>query len=113
MSRLFKKKSEFSKTIVILDIVIFLLYITINIVMMWIKETAMPVDINTGVFAFLTGELGLLSFIKRSKLQAESIKDTTTAVKSTAESISADQAQLLLLQQQQLQSNSNIQQGAG
>ncbi len=28
----------------------------------------MPVDINTGVFAFLTGELGLLSFIKRSKI---------------------------------------------
>ena len=71
MSRLFKKKSYFSKTIVTIDITIFLLYIIINIVMQWIKGYSMPVDINTGVFAFLTGELGLLSFIKRSKLDLE------------------------------------------
>lgn len=73
MSRFFKKKSEFSKTIVILDIIIFLLYIITNIIMQWIKGYSMPVDINTGVFAFLTGELGLLSFIKRSKIKAEAI----------------------------------------
>lgn len=68
MNRLFKRKNEFSKTIVIIDIIIFLLYIIMNIVMMWNKGFTMPVDINTGVFAFLTGELGLLSFIKRSKI---------------------------------------------
>ena len=75
MSRVFKKKSEFSKTIVILDIVIFLSYIIINIIMMWTKGITMPTDINAGVFAFLTGELGLLSFIKRSKLKTESIQN--------------------------------------
>lgn len=74
MGRLFKRKSEFSKTIVILDISIFLIYIGINIVMMWEKGVSMPVDINTGVFAFLTGELGLLSFIKRSKIKADAIQ---------------------------------------
>lgn len=77
MARLFKKKNEFSKTIVILDIIIFLLYIIINIIMMWVKETAMPTDINAGVFAFLTSELGLLSFIKRSKLINENTKNIT------------------------------------
>ena len=71
MSRVFKKKSEFSKTIVILDITIFLLYIITNIVMHWTKGYSMPTDINAGVFAFLTGELGLLSFIKRAKLKNE------------------------------------------
>lgn len=74
MGRLFKRKSEFSKTIVILDISIFLFYIGINIIMMWEKGVSMPVDINTGVFAFLTGELGLLSFIKRSKIKADTIQ---------------------------------------
>ena len=74
MGRLFKRKSEFSKTIVILDISIFLIYIGINIVMMWEKGVSMPVDINTGVFAFLTGELGLLSFIKRSKIKTDAIQ---------------------------------------
>lgn len=103
MSRIFKKKNEFSKTIVILDILLFIIYIIINIIMMWIKGKTMPVDINAGVFAFLTGELGLLSFIKRSKLKTE-------AVQNTVQSVSNDQAQLLL--QQQLQQN-NIQQGAG
>lgn len=105
MFRIFKKKNEFSKTIVILDIILFIIYITINIIMMWIKGRTMPVDINTGVFAFLTGELGLLSFIKRSKIKTE-------AVQNTIQTVSSDQAQLLLLQQQQLQQN-NIQQGAG
>ena len=105
MSRIFKKKNEFSKTIVILDITLFIMYIIINIIMMWIKGRTMPVDINTGVFAFLTGELGLLSFIKRSKIKIE-------AVQNTVQTVSNDQAQLLLLQQQQLQQN-NIQQGAG
>ena len=104
MSRIFKKKNEFSKTIVLLDILLFIIYIIINIIMMWIKGKTMPVDINAGVFAFLTGELGLLSFIKRSKLKTE-------AVQNTVQSVSNDQAQLLLLQQQ-LQQN-NIQQGAG
>ena len=105
MSRIFKKKNEFSKTIVILDITLFIIYIITNIIMMWIKGRTMPVDINTGVFAFLTGELGLLSFIKRSKIKIE-------AVQNTVQTVSNDQAQLLLLQQQQLQQN-NIQQGAG
>lgn len=105
MSRIFKKKNEFSKTIVILDITLFIIYITVNIIMMWIKGKSMPVDINAGVFAFLTGELGLLSFIKRSKIRTE-------AVQNTVQSVSNEQAQLLLLQQQQLQQN-NIQQGAG
>ena len=104
MSRIFKKKNEFSKTIVILDIFLFIIYIIINIIMMWIKGKTMPVDINAGVFAFLTGELGLLSFIKRSKLKTE-------AVQNTVQSVSNDQTQLLLLQQQ-LQQN-NTQQGAG
>lgn len=86
MSRVFKKKSEFSKTIVILDIVIFLLYIIINIIMMWKKGVTMPVDINAGVFAFLTGELGLLSFIKRSKLKTESIQNVVTTQMQIQES---------------------------
>ena len=74
MARLFKKKSEFSKTIVILDIIIFILYIISNMVMQWKKGYCMPSDINIGVFAFLTGELGLLSFIKRSKITAETLQ---------------------------------------
>ena len=74
MSRIFKKKSEFSKTIVIIDITIFLLYVITNIIMQWIKSYSMPTDINAGVFAFLTGELGILSFIKRSKLILEKDK---------------------------------------
>lgn len=83
MSRIFKKKSDFSKTIVILDIIIFLLYIIINIIMMWIKGVTMPVDINAGVFAFLTGELGLLSFIKRSKIKAETVQPITESIIQT------------------------------
>jgi len=75
MSRFFKKKSEFSKTIVIVDIAIFLLYIIINIIMQWTKGYSMPVDINAGVFAFLTSELGMLSFIKRSKLLNENLNN--------------------------------------
>ena len=102
MSRLFKKKSEFSKTIVILDITIFLLYITSNIIMQWIKGYSMPVDINAGVFAFLTGELGLLSFIKRSKIKSESVQNSIQNITDSKE-------QLLLLQQQQ----SPIKKGAG
>lgn len=80
MSRWFRKKRDFSKTIVILDIVIFLIYIMLNIIMMWTKRITMPTDINAGVFAFLTGELGLLSFIRRSKLQTDQAiaKETTT-----------------------------------
>ena len=48
--------------------------------MMWTKRITMPTDINAGVFAFLTGELGLLSFIRRSKLQTDQViaKETTT-----------------------------------
>jgi len=107
MARLFKKKSEFSKCIVILDITLFILYIITNIIMQWNRGFSMPSDINIGVFAFLTGELGLLSFIKRSKL-------TTEAAKSAVETINISKDQLLLLQQQQLQQNNNeIQQGAG
>ena len=74
MAKIFKKKNEFSKSIVILDIGIFILYIIINIIMQWIKGYSMPSDINVGVFAFLTGELGLLSFIKRSKITAETLQ---------------------------------------
>ena len=74
MARIFKKKNEFSKTIVILDIIIFILYIIINIFMQWNKGYSMPSDINVGVFAYLTGELGLLSFIKRSKIHAEVVQ---------------------------------------
>jgi len=103
MARLFKRKNDFSKTIVILDILLFILYIIINIIMMWIKETAMPTDINVGVFSFLTGELGLLSFIKRSKI-------TTEATQKTIQNITENKEQLLLLQQQQLPNNQN---GAG
>lgn len=104
MAHLFKKKNEFSKTIVIIDIIIFLLYIIINIIMMWVKETAMPTDINAGVFAFLTGELGILSFIKRSKLTAETAK---SAVQDVSATILQTQTQ-----QQQNNNNNNIQQGA-
>lgn len=100
MGRIFKKKNEFSKTIVILDIVIFLLYIIINIIMMWKKGVTMPVDLNAGVFAFLTGELGLLSFIKRSKIKAEVVQPVT------------DTIQLQQLQQI-LQNNTNSQGAAG
>lgn len=107
MSRFFKKKNEFSKVIVILDIVIFLLYVIINIIMMWVKETAMPTDINAGVFAFLTGELGLLSFIKRSKLTAGTVKNTVENIATVVEKQQQDSNL-----QQQLQNN-NIQQGAG
>ena len=76
MARFFKRKSEFSKTIVIIDISIFLSYITINIIMLWLKGVTMPTDINAGVFAFLTSELGILSFIKRTKLKNENKEDT-------------------------------------
>ena len=71
MSRFFKRKSEFSKTIVIIDIGIFICYIIASMIMQWIKGYSMPSDVNVGVFAFLTGELGLLSFIKRAKLNQE------------------------------------------
>ena len=74
MARLFKKKNEFSKTIVIIDIGIFILYIIINIIMQWNKGYSMPSDINIGVFTFLTSELGILSFIKRSKINAEAFQ---------------------------------------
>lgn len=107
MSRLFKRKSEFSKTIVILDIVIFLLYIITNIVMMWLKGKTMPVDINTGVFAFLTGELGLLSFIKRSKLKAEVVQPITDSVQTSVNTEQFKQLQQLLL----YNNNSNAVQG--
>lgn len=80
MGSFFKKKSEFSKTVVILDITIFLLYIITNIIMQWIKGYSMPTDINAGVFAFLTSELGLLSFIKRSKLITESKSQICTNI---------------------------------
>ena len=99
MSRFFKKKSEFSKTIVILDIVIFLLYIIINIIMMWVKGISMPVDINAGVFAFLTGELGLLSFIKRSKIKAEVVQPVTDSIQVKTEAEQLKQLQQLLYTQ--------------
>lgn len=101
MSRFFKRKSEFSKTIVIIDITIFLLYIITNIIMQWIKGYSMPIDINTGVFAFLTSELGLLSFIKRSKIKSETVENNI-------QNITTSKEQLLLLQQQQ-----SNKQGAG
>lgn len=107
MSKLFKKKNEFSKTIVILDIIIFLIYIIINITMMWIKGFSMPVDINTGVFAFLTGELGLLSFIKRSKIN-NSIK-----VENSQQNISQSSELLNLQQNQQIQINNDKIKAAG
>jgi hypothetical protein len=80
MSRFFKKKSDFSKWVVVLDITIFLLYVITNIVMHWIKGYSMPTDINAGVFAFLTGELGLLSFIKRSKIVSETKSDLCNSI---------------------------------
>lgn len=97
MSRLFKKKSDFSKTIVILDIIIFLAYIITNIIMMWEKGMTMPVDINAGVFAFLTGELGLLSFIKRSKLKTEVVQPITESVQAQINTEQLKQLQQLLL----------------
>ena len=72
---------------------------------MWVKEIAMPTDINAGVFAFLTGELGLLSFIKRSKITSETAQTTVQNIAASKE-----QQQLLLLQQEQLQ---NKEKGAG
>jgi len=83
MARIFKRKSEFSKTIVILDILLFIIYIITNFVMLWKRGVTMPSDINIGVFTFLTGELGILSFIKRSKLTAEA------ATKSISETVAA------------------------
>lgn len=80
MGKLFKRKNEFSKTIVILDIIIFLIYVAVNIIMQWNKGFSMPQDINIGVFAFLTSELGLLSFIKRSKLTNESLESQTQKI---------------------------------
>ena len=97
MSRLFKKKSDLSKTIVILDIIIFLAYIITNIIMMWEKGMTMPVDINAGVFAFLTGELGLLSFIKRSKLKTEVVQPITESVQTHVNTEQLKQLQQLLL----------------
>lgn len=110
MSRLFKRKSEFSKTIVILDILIFLLYIIINIIMMWEKGVSMPTDINTGVFAFLTGELGLLSFIKRSKLDNNTSTELgQQLIKQTPNILNTLQE----LQQTQNQINNTNQKAAG
>lgn len=103
MARLFKKKSEFSKTIVILDITLFILYIITNIIMQWKRGFCMPSDINIGVFGFLTGELGILSFIKRSKL-------TTEAAKSAIQTIPDIYSQASLQQTQQ--NNNNQLQGA-
>ena len=103
MGRIFKRKSDFSKSIVILDIIIFMLYIIINIIMMWEKSYAMPVDINAGVFAFLTGELGLLSFIKRSKIKAETIQPITESIQNKID----------LEQLQQLLQNTNSHGAAG
>ena len=78
MGKFFKRKSEFSKTIVILDISIFVSYIIANMFMQWIRGYSMPSDINVGVFAFLTGELGMLSFIKRAKLKQENNIDISS-----------------------------------
>lgn len=103
MGRIFKRKNDFSKSIVILDIIIFILYIIINIIMMWKKSYAMPVDINAGVFAFLTGELGLLSFIKRSKIKAETIQPITESIQNKID----------LEQLQQLLQNTNSHGAAG
>ena len=85
MGKFFKKKSDFSKTIVVLDISIFLLYIIANMIMQWIKGYSMPTDINAGVFAFLTGELGMLSFIKRSKIKSETIQNNIQNITSSKE----------------------------
>lgn len=57
----------------------------------------MPVDINAGVFAFLTGELGLLSFIKRSKLKTEVVQPITDSVQTHANTEQLKQLQQLLL----------------
>jgi len=72
-----RKKGEFSKGIVILDFSLFVAYVITNIVMQWIKGYSMPADINAGVFGFLTGELGLLSFIKRTKITNNSNDDSS------------------------------------
>ena len=79
MAKFFKRKSEFSKTVVILDIGIFICYIIANMIMQWIKGYSMPSDINVGVFTFLTGELGILSFIKRTRIIQESNIDNKGA----------------------------------
>ena len=57
----------------------------------------MPVDINAGVFAFLTGELGLLSFIKRSKLKTEVVQPITESVQAQVNTEQLKQLQQLLL----------------
>ena len=77
---MFKKKSEFSKSIVILDILLFIIYIVTNFIMLWKRGVTMPSDINIGVFTFLTGELGILSFIKRSKLTTEAAKSAIQTI---------------------------------
>ena len=92
MSKLFKKKSEFSKSIVILEILLFIIYIVTNFIMLWKRGVTMPSDINIGVFTFLTGELGILSFIKRSKLTAEAATKTITdTVAATAQMVQQTQ----------------------
>ena len=92
MSKMFKKKSEFSKSIVILDILLFIIYIVTNFIMLWKRGVTMPSDINIGVFTFLTGELGILSFIKRSKLTAEAATKTITdTVAATAQMVQQTQ----------------------
>lgn len=65
--------------------------------MMWEKGMTMPVDINAGVFAFLTGELGLLSFIKRSKLKTEVVQPITESVQAQVNTEQLKQLQQLLL----------------
>lgn len=65
--------------------------------MMWEKGMTMPVDINAGVFAFLTGELGLLSFIKRSKLKTEVVQPITESVQAQINTEQLKQLQQLLL----------------
>ena len=64
---------------------------------MWKKGMTMPVDINAGVFAFLTGELGLLSFIKRSKLKTEVVQPITESVQAQVNTEQLKQLQQLLL----------------
>lgn len=64
-----KKKSEFSKGVIILDISLFITYVAFSAIMQWHKGFTLPPDINLAVFTFLGAELGLLALIKKAKIK--------------------------------------------
>lgn len=67
-----KKQSEFSKSVIILDISLFIAYVVFSGIMQWNKGYTLPADINLAVFTFLGAELGLLALIKKTKIKSMS-----------------------------------------